>query len=182
MITSNEIEFEIVKAELKDAIEISALVNSVYRGENSKKGWTTEADLLGGQRTDVEEILNLIQTEVILCLRSTSNSTNGKILASVLLEKKDNYAYLGMLSVDAESQSQQLGRKLIFAAEAWVLSKWNLNLIKITVIAQRPELIQWYERRGFIKTGELENFPMNNPRFGIPRRDDLFFVVLQKRF
>ena len=50
----------------------------------------------------------------------------------------------------------------------------------MTVIAQRAELIAWYERRGYARTGEARPFPYGDPRFGEPRRDDLSFLVLEK--
>lgn len=173
-------EYTIEKANLTEAEDISRLVNSVYRGESSKIGWTTEADLLGGQRTDSEEIQELILQHTILCLKQ--KNAPGKILACVLLERKDTFAYLGMLSVSAELQGQNIGKNLIAAAEKWTLTHWNLNQIKITVIAQRPELIAWYERRGFVPTGEQEPFPMDQPRFGLPRRNDLYFIIMKKNF
>jgi len=50
----------------------------------------------------------------------------------------------------------------------------------MTVIRQRPELIAWYERRGYRLTGERRSFPYGDERFGQPNRDDLEFVVLEK--
>ena len=52
--------------------------------------------------------------------------------------------------------------------------------MEMTVIANRGELIAWYERRGYVLTGERRPFPLDDPRFGLPKTRDLAFVVLEK--
>lgn len=169
----------IKKATLADAPAIVELVNSAYRGETSKKGWTTEADFLGGQRTDMREIEAIIKDSksVILLMFSAQNN----ISACVHLEKISlKKAYLGMLTVNPTSQQGGIGKALLKTAEVFVHESWQVQEIEMTVISLRKELISWYERRGYHLTGERKTFPMHDPRFGLPKRDDLEFVVLVK--
>lgn len=173
-----ELILNLRKASIEDSESISKLVNSVYRGANSRFGWTTEADLLGGQRTDVEKIQEILLDPYKTILIFQNQAHKNQIVACVLLERQEKSAYLGMLSVDVNFQNLGLGRRLINAAKDFIVTEWQLGAIKITVIAQRLELIQWYQRCGFIKTGDKESFPLNDPRFGIPKRKDLYFEVL----
>ena len=166
----------ISKAELKDAPELSILINSAYRGESSKKGWTTEADLLGGVRTDAEDITALI-TKPFCTLLKYGNAAE-KIIGCVRLEKHGNKFYLGMLTVDPLLQGGGIGKKLMKAAEAEA-KKQNCDRIYMTVISDRVELIAWYERHGYKNTGEKKPFPAGDPRFGLPKKY-LEFVVLEK--
>ncbi len=163
-------------AQMSDIPDMVALIDSVYRGENSRKGWTTEADFLDGQRTDKE----LIQREMskpdslFLLIRE-----QGRLLASVHLEKRETYAYLGMLSVDVNVQNKQLGRRILEYAEGFIQSEWNLFELRITVLHLRPELIAWYERRGFKLTGAAYEFP-RDVRMGQPKVPHLELLEMQK--
>jgi ribosomal protein S18 acetylase RimI-like enzyme len=165
-------------AQKEDVPAIVKLVESVYRGDSSRKGWTTEADLLGGQRTDPDMILNLLNDSECHFLLAINKS---QIVGSVLIEKKRDYAYLGMLAVDVSLQNAKLGRRLLEAAESFTKNSWQLNEVRITVIEQRRELVEWYERRGYKKTGAVSDFP-TDPRFGIPKVkiSDLHFIELAK--
>lgn len=175
------LKFVIEEATLNDVPALAELVNSAYRGESSKAGWTTEADLLGGQRTDRDSLEKEILTpdQKVLLLKPAAQSR--EISACVLLKKLgDSTAYLGMLTVNPQQQASGIGRELLFRAEQFARD-WNCQKIKMTVIAQRSELIAWYERRGYHRTGAQERFPYGDERFGIPRREDLYFVVLEKK-
>ena len=161
-----------------DAARLNALVNSVYRGESSKVGWTTEAELLGGQRTDAEGLTTLINTSDHAILLAEEA---GALVGCVHLSKKNlDTCYLGMLSVQAELQSRGTGRELLAAGEAFAKTQWRCTRVEMTVIGQRPELIDYYVRRGYRSSGERRAFPMDDPRFGIPKRKDLYFKVLLK--
>jgi ribosomal protein S18 acetylase RimI-like enzyme len=167
------------RAGTADAEAIAALVNSAYRGDSSRAGWTTEADLLGGQRTDTEEIAQLITREgsaLLLCQRA------GTIIGSVHVERVDEMtAYLGMLVIKPLLQGQGLGRSLTEEAERFVRAEWGAARMQMQVITLREELIAWYERRGYRRTGETKPFPATDPRFGLPRVQGLVFGVLEKR-
>lgn len=160
---------------LQDVPELNILVNSAYRGESSKKGWTTEEHLLGGIRTDEEDLRALLQKENVTILKYTES---GKIVGSVYLEKQADKLYLGMLTVSPELQGGGIGKKLLKAAEDFAKEQ-QLSTVSMTVISVRKELIEYYERRGYKHTGETKPFPMNNPKFGNPKQD-LEFIVMEK--
>jgi len=163
----------------EDAPAIVALVNSAYRGESSRAGWTTEADLLGGQRTDVAAILDFI-TGAPLQRMLLNEAANRQLQACVQLQNRGDHAYLGMLTIKPTLQAGGLGRAMLAAAEQDVLATWGVTRMVMTVIEQREELIAWYERRGYARTGETAAFPYGDVRFGEPKRPDLRFVVLAK--
>jgi len=160
-----------------DAATLAALVNSAYRGESSKVGWTTEADLLGGQRVDADRVIETIAApeNVILV-----HDRRGTPVACVHLERTGDACYLGMLTIRPDLQGMGLGRQLLEAAERWAVDRWAARSMHMTVIAQRLELIAWYERRGYQRTGRSKPFPYGDVRFGIPRRRDLRFEILRK--
>jgi ribosomal protein S18 acetylase RimI-like enzyme len=166
------------RATSADVDAIVALVESAYRGDASRAGWTTEADLLDGQRTDRAGVLGLIEgtrSRILLA------HDEGELVGSVLLEDEGDKAYIGMFAVRPGLQSRGLGSALLGEAERVARDELHRDVARMTVIAQRSELIAWYERRGYAQTGEREAFPYGNERFGKPRRDDLYFVVLEKR-
>lgn len=160
-----------------DVDAIVALVNSAYRGESSRAGWTTEADLLDGQRTDAAEIAHLIAADnslILLCLRG------GEIIGSVHLEKVDaTTAYMGMLVIRPVLQGQGLGKQFIRVAEDAARAEWGAVRMQIQVITLRHELIAYYERLGYRRTGQIRPFPAD-PRYGIPKLAGLQFEVLEK--
>ena len=163
-----------------DIDDYVALVASAYRGEDSKKGWTTEADLLSGQRLDAamaREMLAEAESTMILV-----RSVDGPAVASGYLgEPVDSVAYLGVLAVSPLGQGQGVGSALINLAEAWVVERWGARALSMSVISKRSELIAYYERRGYERTGETEPFPYGDERFGVPMVDDLEFVTLVKQ-
>ncbi len=160
-----------------DVSAIVALVESAYRGEVSRTGWTTEADLLDGQRTDAEavgDILRLPGSTVLLA------EAAGVLMACCQLEQRPPAAYFGMFSVQPTGQGQGVGRQVLAEAERIARDEWGATMMIMTVLAQRVELIAWYERRGYRRTGEQRPFPYGDERYGIPRRPDLVFDVLAK--
>lgn len=171
-----------------EADALSALVNSAYRGDLSRAGWTTEADLLGGQRTDPAALREFMAAgepaldRVLLVYDGAAgeSSLGRPPEACVQLERRGDDAYLGMLTVQPVRQASGLGRRLLDAAEGWAAAHWGARTIIMTVITQRPELIAWYERRGYNATGETAPFPYDDIRFGEPKRPDLQFIVLRK--
>ena len=169
-----------------DAEALSALVNAAYRGDTSRVGWTTEADLLGGQRTDATALRDFIaQGETmgdrVLLVHERAGDASA-IDACVQLERRGEEAYLGMFTVRPTLQGGGLGRRLLAGAEQDVRRRWSSRAVVMTVIAQRSELIAWYVRRGYRTTGETAPFPYGDLRFGEPKRPDLRFVVLRKAF
>jgi ribosomal protein S18 acetylase RimI-like enzyme len=168
-------------ATVADAPALEALVNSAYRGDSSRAGWTTEADLLGGQRVDVDSLRALVARgavdggAIVLVHEDPAG-----LAACVELEPRGSGCYLGMLTIRPTAQAGGLGRRLLAAAERYAVSRFGTREMQMTVIVQRTELLAWYERRGYRRTGERRPFPYGDPRFGLPKRPDLEFIVLSK--
>lgn len=165
-------------ATLADIARLQPFVHAAYRGDTARKGWTHEADLLDGQRIDAEGLAEVVNDpkQVILLAEQA-----GRLVGCVqVTDKGEALAYLGMLSVDPDLQGAGLGRRLISAAETEARNRFGADRMEMTVIAQRRELIDWYVRCGYQLTGETRPFPATDPRFGLPRRDDLVFVVLTR--
>lgn len=161
-----------------DAARLQPLVHGAYRGDSARRGWTHEADLLDGQRIDLESLSAVIADPAqTVLLAEQGGSPVGCVQ---ITDKGGGLAYLGMLSVEPSLQGSGLGRRLIEAAEAEARNRYGARRMEMTVIVQRTELIDWYVRRGYAPTGETRPFPATDPRFGLPRRDDLAFVVLAR--
>ena len=170
-------KINITVAKEKDIAALADLVNSAYRGDSSRMGWTTEADLLGGQRTDPEMILAEMQKPTASFLKYEDE--NRKLLGCMYLEKKDNKMYLGMLSVSPYHQDKGIGKLLLNAATQFAKYR-GCDRLYMTVISVRKELIAWYERHGYKRTGERIPFEPEE-QFGLPKQP-LEFVVLEKIF
>lgn len=160
-----------------DVDAVVALVESAYRGEASRAGWTTEADLLDGRRTGPDEIALLLadpDSRLLLAGRA------GELLASAHVRRDRQHAHFGMFAVRPGLQGSGIGRAVLAEAERIARDEWGCTDMDMTVIVQRDALIAWYERRGYRRTGEYSPFPYGDARFGIPRRDDLRFERLTK--
>ncbi|RPD45868.1 GNAT family N-acetyltransferase [Hymenobacter sediminis] len=158
-----------------DLPELLPLVNRAYRGDASRQGWTTEAHLLDGQRTDPDDLRELLHAPGTTFLLARNPA--GQLLGSVYLKNQSPDLYLGMLSVEPMQQAQGLGKHLLAAAEAHA-RQLGCTSILISVISVRAELLAWYERHGFRRTGETAAFPTDT-RFGIPRQQ-LELLLLRK--
>jgi ribosomal protein S18 acetylase RimI-like enzyme len=154
-----------------------ALVTSAYRGDASRVGWTTEADFLDGNRIDAEVLRHDIErsrSRVVLSERDTT------LLACAHVADEDGYGYFGMFSVVPGLQGGGIGKALLAECERIAREDWRLPAMRMTVIDIRDELIAFYERRGYRRTGIYKPFPHGDARFGVPKRDDLRFEVLEK--
>ncbi len=159
-----------------DIPRLNLLINSAYRGDYSRKGWTTEADLLDGIRTDEEALRDLMNEPESFFLKYIIEK---KIVGCVHLRKDDAELYLGMLTVSPVLQAKGIGKQLLLAAEDEA-RKRGCEAIYMTVISVRQELIAWYERHGYADTGIRKPFPHDDPRYGLPKMP-LEFVVLRKK-
>ncbi len=168
---------EIRKATTTDAQQIVALVESAYRGDSSREGWTTEADLLDGQRTDLPAVEDALRDPDVMMLVAVDDTLVG---CCQITKRSQERAYFGTFAVRPGLQGAGLGRQLLEAAERRARTDWGCTCMEMQVIAQRDELIAWYVRRGYEATGETRPFPYGEIRAGSPKRDDLAFVVLVK--
>lgn len=165
-------------ATLADIPALHALIESAYRGESSRAGWTTEADLLDGQRTDPEDLAEIIADPAQIML--TAWRGDDLVGCVSIADRGQGVGYFGMLSVSPRLQAAGLGRRLVAAAEAELKARFGAHRIRISVFPQRESLIAWYERLGYSGTGETLPFDYSNPRLGLPLHDDLYFIVMAR--
>ena len=165
-----------------DTQAVVALIESAYRGDASRAGWTTEADFLDGRRTGADDIAACIDRDHSLILLG---ELGGSLLACahVAVDRGDDggdIGYFGMFSVRPTLQGGGIGKAMLAEAERIARDDWQLPAMRMTVIDIRDELIAFYQRRGYRRTGILKPFPYGDERFGVPKRDDLRFEVLEK--
>jgi GNAT superfamily N-acetyltransferase len=164
-------------ARVADVAAIVALVESAYRGDASRAGWTTEADLLDGQRVDIVGVAEIVMRRGSRVLLAEMND---ELLACCHLEKQGDTCYFGMFSVQPARQASGVGKRMLAEAERLARADWKCKKMEMTVISVRSELMAWYERRGYRRSGRYKPFPYGDERFGIPKRNDLRFELLVK--
>lgn len=169
--------FQFRPAEPADVDAVVVLVESAYRGDSGRRGWTTESDLLDGQRTDDAGVAGLLGRDDSVVLLA---ERDGQLVGCCHIEHQGDAGYFGMFAVNPDLQMAGTGKALLAEAERFVREQWQCLAMRMTVIEQRPELIAWYERRGYQRTGEFRPFPYGDARFGLPRRDDLRFEWMVK--
>ena len=160
-----------------DTDALVALVESAYRGDASRVGWTTEADFLDGRRTGADDIAVQLARS---CSRILLAERDGELLACAHVAVEDGAGYFGMFSVVPGLQGGGIGKAVLAEAERIARDEFGQRTMRMTVIDIRDELIAFYERRGYRRTGEFKPFPYGDARFGLPKRDDLRFEVLEK--
>lgn len=173
-------------ATVPDIPAIVALVESAYRGDSSRQGWTTEADLLKGQRVDAEEVTaDIANSHSVVLLATTDGAspvTDETLLGCIHLTRTaPGTGYLGMFAVRPTGQGRGLGKQIIAEAERHLAQEWAVTTVEMTVLDARTELLAFYERRGYVRTGEHKAFPYGDERFGLPQRDDLRMEILRKQ-
>lgn len=161
----------------RDIPALIDLVTSAYRGDASRRGWTTEADLLDGQRIDADMLrADLAQPQSVVLLAEDG----ARLVACAHVGVDDGAGYFGMFSVDPTAQGGGIGKIVLAEAERIARETFGCARMRMTVIDCRDELIAFYERRGYVRTGITKPFPYGNPRYGEPKRDDLRFEILEK--
>ena len=164
-----------------DLKELASFVNAAYRGDSSRLGWTTEADFLGGQRTDEAWLRDELAAKPEAMLLTLRDAPDGPLLGCVWLEPEGpDVWYLGMFTVRPDLQKRGLGRTLLAEAEAAVRER-GARRMSLGVLNVRNVLKEWYMRRGYAPTGQTHPFPYGDTRFGVPNRDDLCFTMFEKR-
>lgn len=153
-----------------DAPSLKALLESAYRGDSARRGWNHEADILDDERTAPGEVEALLADPAVTILTARDGAA---IIGCVAVTRKSAaLAYLGMLSVAPDLQSAGLGRRLLDAAEDDA-REVGIATMEMTVIDSRESLMAWYERRGYMRTGETRPFP-------VLRDPPVTFAVLEK--
>jgi len=162
-------------AGLGDVPHLALLIEKAYRGEDAARGWTNEAALLTGPRSSSLEVEALVRDPDS---RFVTAMRDGRLVGCALIQLKGDHAHFGMFAIDPDHQGNGLGRQLIAAAEDSARTLWGCASMRLAVISLRDELIAWYERRGFVRTGEREPFPFETATGAMRRDFDL--VVLSK--
>lgn len=165
----------ITKATLKDIPELEKLINSAYRGDESRKGWTTEADFLEGKRVDEVLLTEIINHPNSVILKYISDN---KIIGSVYLKKNGNTMYLGMLTVSPLLQAGGIGKRILKASEEYAIQQ-GCNVVEMRVIWFRKELIDWYVRHGYYDTGRKIPYPEDDT-LSKPLRP-IEFIMMEKK-
>jgi ribosomal protein S18 acetylase RimI-like enzyme len=168
------------RAKQSDAEAIAQLINSAYRGESSRTGWTTEADLIEGLRTTAQEIAHLIQQAHICIL---VGEIEQQVVATICCERIQDdellKAKLGMIAVKPTLQNQGIGKQMIRAAEAHAFDQWSIKAYCMTVITARESLIAFYHRQGYQATGLVKPFPYESDLWQV-KVEGLEFAYFEK--
>lgn len=166
-------------ATVDDVPAVVSLVESAYRGDASRAGWTTEADLLVGRRTDKEEVTRLITTSGDLILLAVDEA--GEPVGCCHLQRRHGgVAYFGLFAVRPTAQGGGIGGSLLAAAEERARREWGAAAMEMTVIGQREDLMAWYRRKGYQPTGDTFPWPPSENVRSTPLRQDLYFATLAK--
>jgi ribosomal protein S18 acetylase RimI-like enzyme len=168
-----------------DVSSLVALVHAAYR-DADRSGWTTEAPILGGQRIDERMLSELIaDPDAAIVVTSTHCSAGGTSAGDIVACGALRHAAgaptasFGLFAVDPDHQGCGIGGHLLAHVEERAAARGATQL-RLEVIHTRHELLGWYRRRGYQPTGETAPFPYGDERFGVPKRDDLHFVVLER--
>jgi len=158
-----------------DAKEIATLVNRAYRPSAHEAGWTHEANLIAGERVSTEQVLSLFyEQSTILLLRLGQD-----IVACVHVQGGQSGAYIGMLATKPAMQAQGIGKQMLLHAEAYAIEHYDASVLKMSVLSSRPELLAFYERRGYVLTGQVEEYPLS-AGVGKPMVTDIKVLSLEK--
>lgn len=165
-------------ATVSDIPAVVALVTSAYRGEASKEGWTTEANLIDGQRLDADMLRPEIERpDSILILGMRDDEL---VACSHVALVRPGTANFGLFAVSPRLQGRGTGKQILAEAERVARREWDVTELELTVIDIRDELIAYYERRGFVRTGEHKALSYGDERFGTPRVPDLRMESMRK--
>lgn len=160
-----------------DISSLMPMIQSAYRGEESRKGWTTEADILGGTRIDETALLEKIENPSGVVLLATEPASTTPIGCCELNKNEQGVGYFGLFAIRPGLQGGGLGKQVLQLAEDYARTSMGVKTLEMTVIWTRTELIDWYLRRGYVKTGVTKPFPFElYPAL----RNDLYFETLAK--
>ena len=161
------------QANIDDAEAINTLINSAYRGT---EGWTKETDIVEGKRSDIEDVNYLIKNQNSHLLTAKNHDD---LIACICIEEKENKAYIGSFAVSPAQQNRGVGKQVLERAENYAGKKFGITEFVMVVISQRKELVAFYERRGYKRTGKIEKYPVHL-NVGVPSVKGLTIEYLTK--
>jgi len=157
-----------------DAPAIAALVEAAYRGDESRRGWTTEASLFPDNRTNLQEVAGLLADPDA---RFVLARDGADLVGCAMIRNEHGSGYFGMFAVQPGLQGAGLGKQLLAFAEEQAIALWSCREMAMTVINIREELVAFYLRRGYRQTA-TKPFPFDKEPGA--RRKDFHFLVLSK--
>lgn len=145
-------------ATLDDLPALHPVIERAYRGETARAGWTHEADLVLGPRTDLKTLTAIVEDPAQRLLVALQD---GAMIGCVQVsDKGQGLTYLGLLCIDPTLQAGGHGKLLLLAAEATACEAFAARRMEMTVIDVRARLLSFYERRGYRVSGEKRPFPV----------------------
>jgi ribosomal protein S18 acetylase RimI-like enzyme len=168
-----ESNLKLEEAKLNQSSELCNLVNLTYRGE---VGWTRETHIVQGDRTSLGEMQAAISNPDAHFFVINQDK---KLVACLYLEKKETSAYIGFFSVHPSLQGRGVGKHMLRLSETFALTELGVSKYVMFVVSQRLELISFYERRGYVRTGKIEDYPLHLG-IGVPKVSGLTIEHLEK--
>ena len=161
-----------------DAEAIAGLVNRAYRPGAGLRGWTHEAELVAGERASAAMVRSLLRRGSALLVLCRGDS----IVACVHVEAfpAERAAYIGMLAAEPAEQAGGLGKRMLACAERYAADELGARVFRMSVLVARVELLAFYVRRGYVRSGRLEGFP-DDAGAGVPRVPGLQLETLVKQ-
>ncbi|MGI4834610.1 MAG: GNAT family N-acetyltransferase [Janthinobacterium lividum] len=158
-----------------DVPGLVVLINRAYRGP-ARRGWTTEADLFDGSRTDEANLRALLRAPYtrLWCCHEPALGLVGCVC---LTRPPGEVMHVSLLAVAPEEQTLGVGRYLLLHADLQA-RHLRCTRLRMSVLAERPDLLEWYARRGYQPTGAIEPFPAGAGA-GEPRQP-LHLLLLEK--
>jgi GNAT superfamily N-acetyltransferase len=171
---------ELIRIAGPDDLEaIRDLIEAAYRGSESLTGWTSEGDIIDGERLSREQLADVLADPATLML--VSETTDGVITGCASISRKVHGAEFGKFAVRPALQNAGAGKRILAACENAFAREWGGGLMTMTVIRGRSELIAFYERRGYRATGESLPLAKVHDTPGWTKGRDLILDVYAKQ-
>lgn len=158
-----------------DIAQLVKLINAAYRQKNENT-WTTEAEIVMGERISYAQLEQLFKNHNFHLLVAEQNN---QVVACIGLTFDESSVEIGTFAISPNWQNQGLGKLVLDNAEKYAKDiQFDLKTYVMWVLSVRTELIAFYERRGYIQTGVVEDYPLDAD-VGIPQVD-LHLVEMMK--
>ena len=166
---------EIRLATLSDSPEIVSLVNTAYRSKEVQ-GWTSEAEIIEGDRINLEQVKALIETKKSFLFLAFDQR---KLIGCIHIQLEKNLGHISLLTTHPKIQNLGLGKRLLQFSEDYCFEHYHINAFELSVLSTRKELIEFYERRGYIFTGKVDSYPVDE-QVGKPLSSEIQVLYFKK--